>query len=490
MTRDRLSETLTGLDPWAHAELPDPPQPRGLQWLTFVGPGVIVLGLSIGGGEFLLGPAAFVRYGLSLLWITLVSVFFQTIFNTELMRYTVATGEPAFTGFMRTRPGRSFWAWFYAGMYFLQTGWPYSAGLSAGAIFFLVTGRIPPQPGRATIYKSASAPFFCASRSCSLGRRIERTLELLNWVMVVCILGGFLALSLFFVPAVTWAAAIGGLVGFDLANASVQLPAGRRRLSAAGGARRLFRRRRHGQHRALELGARQGLRDGAACWIHSRGGGRTQGEARACRLHLRARRRQHAPMDRLVADRPRRSVGRVFHRCASRHGSAGSALRDAAAGRDQHPGTGNQRGARFRCRRARRSLARRHRGRTRGAGSSSRRSSTSSKAWCARSRTFSGPEAFGSGRSGGDVRVVYYSALARRLSLGYRCAAARAADHSVLLAANVAAVVFTIASIHLLYVNTRLLPPALRPPLWRRVVLVAMAVFYGFFTALSIRTLL
>ena len=104
MTRDRLSETLTGLDPWAHAELPDPPQPRGLQWLNFVGPGVIVLGLSLGGGEFLLGPTAFVRYGLSLLWITLVAVFFQTIFNTELMRYTVATGEPAFTGFMRTKP--------------------------------------------------------------------------------------------------------------------------------------------------------------------------------------------------------------------------------------------------------------------------------------------------------------------------------------------------------------------------------------------------
>ena len=72
-----------------------------------------MLGLSLGGGEFLLGPTAFVRYGLSLLWITLVSVYFQTIFNTELMRYTLATGEPAFTGFMRTRPSRAFWSWFY-----------------------------------------------------------------------------------------------------------------------------------------------------------------------------------------------------------------------------------------------------------------------------------------------------------------------------------------------------------------------------------------
>ena len=107
-------------------QLPVPPAPRGIGWIRAVGPGVIVLGLSIGGGEFLLGPATFVRHGLSLLWVTVVSVFFQTLFNTELMRYTVATGEPVFTGFMRTRPSSTAWAWFYSTLYFLQTGWPAS----------------------------------------------------------------------------------------------------------------------------------------------------------------------------------------------------------------------------------------------------------------------------------------------------------------------------------------------------------------------------
>jgi Mn2+/Fe2+ NRAMP family transporter len=111
-----MIETRTGLEPWVKAELPDAPAPTGLGWLKIVGPGVIVLGLSLGGGEFLLGPTAFVRYGMSLLWITLVAVFFQTIFNTELMRYTLATGEPVFTGFMRTKPSRAFWAWLYIAM--------------------------------------------------------------------------------------------------------------------------------------------------------------------------------------------------------------------------------------------------------------------------------------------------------------------------------------------------------------------------------------
>ena len=117
-------EARSGLDPWTRADLPVPPSPRGLGWLAVVGPGVIVLGASIGSGEFLLGPAVFVRHGLSLLWVTVVAVFLQTVFNTELMRYTIATGEPIYTGFMRTRPSSTGWGWFYATLHVLQMGWP------------------------------------------------------------------------------------------------------------------------------------------------------------------------------------------------------------------------------------------------------------------------------------------------------------------------------------------------------------------------------
>jgi len=70
--------------------------------------------------------------------------------------------------------------------------------------------------------------------------------------------------------------------------------------------------------------------------------------------------------------------------------------------------------------------------------------------------------------------------------------ALRLAQPIVLLqiGANVAGVVLIIASLHLLYINTRLLPPRLRPPMWRRLALVAMALFYGFFAVLSFRSLL
>ena len=58
------------------------------------------------------------------------------------------------------------------------------------------------------------------------------------------------------------------------------------------------------------------------------------------------------------------------------------------------------------------------------------------------------------------------------------------------LGANVAGVVMVIASLHILRVNTTLLPPELRPPLWRRVMLVAMALFYGLFVALWLSTVI
>jgi hypothetical protein len=136
-------EARSGLDPWRHADMPIPPTPIGLGWLGVVGPGVIVLGASIGSGEFLLGPAVFVRHGLSLLWITVAAITLQTIFNTEVMRYVLATGEPVFSGFMRTRPSSTAWAWVYVGMYFLQWGWPAFAATAAGAIFFLFMRRLP-----------------------------------------------------------------------------------------------------------------------------------------------------------------------------------------------------------------------------------------------------------------------------------------------------------------------------------------------------------
>jgi len=184
--------------------------------LGAIGPGAIILGVAIGSGEWLLGPAAFVRYGLTLLWVTAVAAFLQTVLNTELMRYTLYTGEPALTGFMRTRPSATFWAWVYASLYFVQVGWPGWAGAAAGAIYYLFHGRLAGPADASQVYWIGVGAFLLCVLILLVGRRIERTLEILNWILVVMILGTLTALCLLYVAPRVWLAAAAGFFGFDL----------------------------------------------------------------------------------------------------------------------------------------------------------------------------------------------------------------------------------------------------------------------------------
>ena len=90
---------------WDVDELPAPP-PFGLRNLmTVIGPGAIMAATSIGGGEWLVGPAAAVKYSSSIFLIATVAIVLQVIFNLEAIRYTLYTGEPIYGGIMRLKPG-------------------------------------------------------------------------------------------------------------------------------------------------------------------------------------------------------------------------------------------------------------------------------------------------------------------------------------------------------------------------------------------------
>jgi hypothetical protein len=70
-----------------------------------------MMGVQIGGGEWLFGPEITNRYGGALMWIAIaiVAIVLQVFYNIECGRYAMYCGEPIFTGFMRTRPGPLFW---------------------------------------------------------------------------------------------------------------------------------------------------------------------------------------------------------------------------------------------------------------------------------------------------------------------------------------------------------------------------------------------
>ena len=163
--------------------------PKGLGWAGVVGPGVIVLGMSIGSGEFLLGPAAFVNMGSSALDYDSCG-FPSDIFQLRVDAIHAGYGRAGITGFMRTRPNSSFWAWFYVLLYFLQMGWPAWAGNAAAAMFMLATQRLPESADSNVVYAIGAGKFLLCVSFPPVGRRIERTLELLNWVLIIVILGG------------------------------------------------------------------------------------------------------------------------------------------------------------------------------------------------------------------------------------------------------------------------------------------------------------
>ena len=479
------------LAPWAKADLPEPPMPRGLGWIGVCGPGVIVLGVSIGSGEFLLGPAMFVKHGLSLLWVTLVAVFFQTVFNVELMRYTVATGEPVVTGFMRTRPGKTFWAWFYAFLYFLQVGWPAWAATAAGAIFFVIFGKLAVMPADADARDLIGVATFLACIVVLLmGKRIARTLEWLNWVLVVVILGGFLILGLLYVPASTWGSALVGFTGFDTRSGTFSyLPEGMDffllgalvAYSGGGGVLNITLSnwaRDKGYGMGSRVGHIGGMVGGERTQLASTGFifepdtanmSRWRGWWRIVRVDqwgiffIGALLGMMLPALLYVTFVPAGTELKNLEIAAVLAHEIGAAAMPAIGFIVALLGAWILFKTQLDC----------VEGMTRSVTDILWTGSSRVRAW-----------------RGGDVRAVYYVVLA--LVVIWGMIALRLAQPLVLLqiGANIGGAIFVIASLHLLYLNTRVLPAALRPPLWRRLALVGMALFYGFFVFLVARSLL
>lgn len=201
------------LPEWGIAELPAPPAFTSRNVLRTIGPGVIGLGVAIGSGEWLLGPSIIVRHGPGLLWITTISVLLQVLLNLEMARYTMYTGEPIMTGFMRTKPGPSFWGWTYTVLTFLQYGWPGWALASATASGALILGRIPEARDAGLVVAVGYATFGLCFAITLAGRRIERTLEYAMWFMVAAIFAYLLWIDVFAASAGSWTRVLGGFAG-------------------------------------------------------------------------------------------------------------------------------------------------------------------------------------------------------------------------------------------------------------------------------------
>jgi hypothetical protein len=336
------------------------------------------------------------------------------------------------------------------------------------------------------VYGIGIATFLGCVAILLVGRRIERTLEVLNWILVLVGLGSFLGLALMFVPLPTWISALSGLAGFSTERGSFYfLPEGADffllgalvAYSGAGGATNLTL-----SNWARDKGYGMGERTG---YIPAAIGGQKVKLAHTGFTFTpdkRSMERWRGWWRIVRADQ----VGIFF--CGAvlgmtlpallyvtflPHGAELQGLGIAAA-------LANSIGEKI--------------------GPFVAGVVAFLGAWVLFKTQLDNLEAMtrsitdilwtGSHRirawRGGDVRRLYYGVLAAIVVWGI--IALRLAQPFFLLqiGANVAGFIFAVSSIHLLYVNTRLLPRELRPPLWRRAALVAMSLFYTTFLVLSI----
>jgi hypothetical protein len=161
---------------------------------------------AIGGGEWLAGPQVTARYGPALLWVASFSIIFQVIYNIEISRYTLYTGEPIFTGKFRVWPGPIAWVILY-----LMLDWgsfaPYLAVNAVSPLMAIYTGAIPnpSDPGNALYMKIVGSFIFlgCAV-PLIFGGKIYNSLKVIMSFKLVTVIGFLLFLMLLYSYPSTW----------------------------------------------------------------------------------------------------------------------------------------------------------------------------------------------------------------------------------------------------------------------------------------------
>jgi hypothetical protein len=458
---------------WELDDLPAPPAFNARNLFRVIGPGAILLAASIGSGEWLLGPAAVLKSGPSVLTIVAISVILQVVINTEAMRYTMYTGEPIFTGFMRTKPGALFWGNVYILLALLHIGWPGWAATSASALFAAFEGRLPAAEDALTLRYFGYFTFLACGVILAVGRTIEKMLERVSWLMLAYIFVFLLFVNIAFVPGAIWWGTLQGFFSVTIITSGTNwlMIGALAAYAGAGGTLNLTI-----SNWIRDKGFAMGSRVGA---IPSLVGGRKIKLSQVGKIFPITQTNLHyVHVDQLWVWGLMCLVG-MFLTVNMARGliPAGTDLSGMAAGAYQAQYLANAMGKIWWT------------------------LTLLNGFWILFSTQLGMTDAFvrvvtdiwWNGNplarkwAGDDVRKIYYSVLL--LFMIWGCIALGLAQPwtLIIIGANIAGLILMIASAHLIVVNRVLLPSELRAPIWRMLVLISSALFFGFFVVQSFR---
>jgi Mn2+/Fe2+ NRAMP family transporter len=182
-----------------------PPLPGGFWQL--VGPGAVLVGLSIGAGELIIWPRVTAQYGAAIAWGAFLGVFIQLWLNLEIGRYTLATGESIYGAFSRLSP---LFGWLFLALNvvgWIVPGWARACG---GALKVLVVG--PEGWGGPVVWTAITFAFvaFVLFGPQVVYRSVERT----TMALVVVVTAGLVVVAFSVSSTETWQALGRGVLNF------------------------------------------------------------------------------------------------------------------------------------------------------------------------------------------------------------------------------------------------------------------------------------
>jgi hypothetical protein len=202
---------------WEVGPLGTAPRFGWRQLPMLIGPGLVMGASAIGGGEWLTGPVNTARYGGAILWLATLSIVGQTLYNIEISRYALYTGEPIFTGKFRIKPGPVFWLPVYLLLDF-GTFFPYLAAGAAVPLLTMWLGHLPEKADleqHAALYKALPCLIFVAAMFPLLvGGKVYNSIKVVMATKLVVVLGFLAFLALFYSSFDTWREIISGFFKF------------------------------------------------------------------------------------------------------------------------------------------------------------------------------------------------------------------------------------------------------------------------------------
>ncbi|MBU0660924.1 Nramp family divalent metal transporter [Patescibacteria group bacterium] len=83
--------------------------PKPVPFKQLIGPSFIILALGLGSGEVILWPYMVSNYGLGIAWGAFLGITFQYFINMEIERYALVKGESVFVGIAKIFPKAVYW---------------------------------------------------------------------------------------------------------------------------------------------------------------------------------------------------------------------------------------------------------------------------------------------------------------------------------------------------------------------------------------------